>query len=104
MKEKINKNMQGLTEKERKELEILDNPKIEFLSSPISAGPLVKIFGKHGKNRKDKVVELRTKMRIKELGIDPDRNWQRYYQIRREEEERFDKRFNSKKQYERKNN
>lgn len=82
-----------LTEKERKELEALDNPDVEFLSSPI--GGIFSILSRRSyiKNRKKRVVELRTKIRIEEEGLDKSKDSQKYYGIRSEEEKRFDDRF-----------
>lgn len=90
----MKKNKQALSEEEKKELEILDNPDIEYLSP---SGGIVSIvfdlFFNSSSKRKEKVVNLRTKMRMSELGIDPSKEWQQYYKIREEEEKRFDERF-----------
>jgi len=40
---------------------------------------------------KEKVTELKTKTRMSELGLNPNKDWQKYYEIRKEEEENFDK-------------
>ena len=94
------KNKQVLSEREKKELEILDNPDIGYLSPSGGVVPIVldSFFNSLSK-RKERVVDLRTKMRINELGIDPDKDWQRYYKIREEEEKRFDERFKNYKRY-----
>lgn len=90
------KKNQPLTEKERKELEELDNPNIEYFSP---AGGMFAILGtlftsKGNKGRrKERVVSIRTKIRINELGIDPNKDYQAYYEIVKEEEKRFDERF-----------
>ena len=85
----------SLTEKERKELELLDNPNVQFLS-PAFGGPLLALFGKYGNRRKARVVQLRTKMRMGKLGLDPKKDHQKYSQIIAQEEDRFDKRFEGK--------
>lgn len=85
----------SLTEKEKKELEILDNPNVEFLSP--SYGPIIATFLYSKNKRKERVIELRTKKRMEELGLHPKKDWQKYYKIRKEEEERFDKKFNISK-------
>jgi len=74
-----------LSEKEKKELEILDNPNIEFMSP--SGGILPIIFGGDKLwNRKRKVVKLRLRLR----GSMSDEEYQK---AKREEEIRFNKRF-----------
>lgn len=91
---------EALSEKEKKELEILDNPDIKYLTPASGVVPIIldSFFNSLSK-RKGRVVDLRTKMRINELGIDPDKDWQRYYKIREEEEKRFDERFKNYKRY-----
>lgn len=84
------------TEQEKKELEYLDNPKIQYLSSPIGAIWSM-LFQKYVDPRKKRIIELRTKMRMEEQSLDPSKNWQKYQEIMDEEEDRFDKRFNTKK-------
>ena len=86
----MEKNNSPLTEEEKKELEVLDNPNIEYLGSPYS--PFVTSFF-NKKKRKKRIVKLRVKERLHELLIDPDVSYQKYYKILEEEEERFDKRF-----------
>ncbi|MEK7071983.1 MAG: hypothetical protein AAB849_01965 [Patescibacteria group bacterium] len=83
-----------LSEKEKKELEMLDNPQIEY-TVPSTAGIFSFLFNRSS-NRKDRAVELRTKMRMDELGLDPQIEHGRYYEIRAEEEKLFDERFNLK--------
>lgn len=39
---------------------------------------------------RNKAIEVRTRTRMSELGLSPERNWQKYYEIRKEEEN-FDK-------------
>lgn len=82
-----------LSEKERNELKVLDDPNIEHLVSPFGFIPL--IFGsKIGKsNNKKRVVELRTKMRMNKMGLDLKKNKEEYKKIKIEEEKRFDERF-----------
>ena len=86
---------QPLTEKEKKKLEVLDNPDIEYLSP--SSGMIPFMVASSIDSRKNKVVKLRTKMRLYELQIDPDQNHQEYYKIVEEEEQRFNERFKKKK-------
>lgn len=43
------------------------------------------------KRHKKKIIELKTKTRMSELGLDPDKDWQKYYEIKKREEENFDK-------------
>ena len=94
------KNKQALSEKEKKELEILDNPDMKYLSPSGGIAPIIlDSFFNSLSRRKEKVVDLRTKIRISELGIDPDKDWQQYYKIREEEEKRFDERFKNCKRY-----
>ena len=39
------------------------------------------------KNRhRKKIIELKTRTRMSELGLDPYKDWQKYYEIREEEE------------------
>ena len=76
----------GISAKETKELEILDNPSVQF-TAPATAGLLLP------NKRRDRVVKLRVKMRMAEEGLDEKTNWQRYYQLIQEEERRFDDRF-----------
>lgn len=83
-----------LSEKEKTELETLDNPEIKSFSS--SFNPMASFLADNISNisrRKERVVNLRIKMRMDELGLDPNKDWQRYYAFQKEEEERFDKRF-----------
>ena len=86
----------SLTDKEKQELEMLDNPAVQFMSSASGFGGVISsLFGKTStQNRKERVVKLRTKMKMEELGLDEKTDWQKYYQIEKEEIERFDKRFN----------
>lgn|GEM_PF-2480507 len=65
------------------------------MSSPTGfGGVLGSLFGKSSTNkRKERVVELRTKMKMEELGLDEKTDWQKYYEIEKEENERFDIRF-----------
>ena len=84
----------SLSDKEKKELEMLDNPEIQALSS--SWNPIFSIFADPISNlskRKKRVVRLRIKTRLEELGLDAKKDFQRYYQIHEEEERRFDERF-----------
>ncbi len=79
----------SLTENEKKELALLDNPQVEYLSSSWG-GIFSNVFGS---SRKDKVVKLRTKMRMGELGLDKNKNLEKYNEILKEERVRFDDRF-----------
>ena len=79
----------ALTKKEKKELEELDNPEIEFLQSPTGLGGVFSNLFKVS-NRKERVVELKTKKRMGEAGLDENKDWQKYYEIQEEEEKRFD--------------
>ena len=103
---KTMKENQPLTEKEKRELKIIDNPNIKFYPWLLARIISLVIWGTFGqryfaplkiryaelKKRKDRVVKLRTKMRLQELQIDP-KDYQAYYKIVREEEKRFDERF-----------
>ena len=79
-----------LSEAEKKELEYLDKPGIEFIAP--ATGVLAYLILNKPNNRKERVVELRTKLRMEELGLDDTKDWQKYYEIRAEEEKEFDKR------------
>jgi len=92
MKEKSD----SLTDKEKKELELLDNPKEQRMPSftgsfQIFTNFLNPLISKA--RRKERVAELRTKMRMSELGLNEHNDWKRYYEIKEEEEKRFDDRF-----------
>jgi len=89
----------SLTEAENKELDYLDNPQVELGTPP--AGLIAYMATNSKKKRKDRVIELRTKKRMSEAGLNVDKNWQEYYKIRGEEEKRFDERF---KEVDHKNN
>mgnify|MGYP001575087203 CR=1 FL=1 len=83
----------ALSEKESKELELLDNPQVKYLASSWG-GILQHLFGGLiGDQRKERVVNLRTKMRMDELGINPKEDFNKYYEIKDEEEKRYDQRF-----------
>jgi hypothetical protein len=84
-------NYSGLTKEEQEELELLDNPQIEFMGPIIS--PAINMFFQNLKSRKARVIKLRVKMRIAKLGLNPDLNYNDYYKIEQEEENRFDERF-----------
>jgi hypothetical protein len=84
-----------LTDAEKKELECLEDPRVEFMTP---AGGVVAIafeqLSSNSQNkRKDRVVELRAKLRMEELRLDEKKDWQKYYKIRAEEEKRFDEGF-----------
>ena len=82
-----------LTEKEKKELEMLDNPDIEYFS-PASGGLFSSLINSNlAGNRKERVVELRIKIRMEEAGLNENEDWQKYHEIQNEEENRFDERF-----------
>jgi len=82
-----------LTEEEKKELEMLDNPSVEFLSSSVG-GIFSSLFtSANTGNRKSRVVELKIKIRMEESGFGEKKDWQKYYEIQREEEKKFDDKF-----------
>ncbi len=94
------KNNNPLTDEETKELETLDNPAEQRMGNITSLTPYFfsKIFGggdplTNKSARRKRVVELRTKMKMFELDLDSNSDWQKYYDIRGEEEKRFDERF-----------
>ena len=93
MKDK--KQKQALSDKEIEELKMLDDPNVKFLSA--SSAPIVAFFVGSGGNslfgRKKRVVKLRMKIRMNELGLDSKKNWQECYKIEEEEGKRFDERF-----------
>lgn len=83
-----------LTEKEKEELEVLENPNVQYFYSP--AGTILSwLFGKKSelKYRKKRIVELRTKMRTEELNFDPMKDREKYEEIKKKEEHRFDRKF-----------
>ncbi|HOX61209.1 MAG TPA: hypothetical protein PLV72_04390 [Candidatus Magasanikbacteria bacterium] len=82
-----------ITEAEKKELEFLDNPQVQ-LGTPASGAIAFLAFNTLNK-RKERVTELRTKLRMEELGLNENKDWQKFYEIRAEEEKRFDERFGS---------
>ena len=69
--------------KEEEELRLLEDPRYAAMVN--------------NKKRRERIVELRTKARIEQLGIDPDSDWQKYYQIKQEEEESYNQKFSSNK-------
>jgi len=81
----------ALTDKERQELEYLDNPEVDLSAPPV--GLLGFMISGSKNKRKERVVNLRTKLRMSEAGLDENKNWREYYNIRGEEEKRFDERF-----------
>lgn len=91
----MRKKSQTLNDKEKDELVMLNNPNVKFFSS--SSAPIISRFLGSGhqnlSKRKERVVELKTKLRINELGLNPNKDWQEYYRIREEEERLFDERF-----------
>lgn len=84
----------GLTEKEEKELEMLDDPNVEFFTP--SFNPIWWLVKDKFKSRKERVVKLRIKKRMAELNLNPQKDFGEYYRIMEEEEKRFDERFNKK--------
>lgn len=84
----------SLSEKEAKELEVLDNPQVEFLSSSI--GGVFSLFFTKNK-RKKRTIDLRIKLRMEEMGLDPKKDFGKYYELRAEEEKRYDERFGNKR-------
>lgn len=88
----------GLTDEEAQELDMLDNPpdpRVKFLAPSVGALGWLLFSRKANspKDRRDRVVELRTKMRMAELGQGPQKDFQEYYRIVGEEEKRFDQKF-----------
>ncbi|MFA5128017.1 MAG: hypothetical protein WC457_03395 [Patescibacteria group bacterium] len=82
-----------LTDAEKNELEYLENPQVQFLTPPTSGVFGHFIVGDAQNKRKNRVVALRTKLRMEELGLNEQNDWQKYYDIKSEEEDRFDKKF-----------
>jgi len=83
--------MDKLTDQEKKELELLDNPEIKFLAPTI--GAINPFTVTNMSKRKERVVNLRTRQKMFEQGLDENKDWQKYYKIKEEEERCFDKRF-----------
>jgi hypothetical protein len=85
----------SLTDAEKKELECLDDPHVEFLSPSggFAALAFEQISSSSLNKRKERVVELRARLRMEETGLDENKGWQKYYKIKAEEENRFDERF-----------
>jgi len=100
MEEKIEKIKRVLSKKEEKELEVLNNPDVNYLA-PVGGffAIIFDSFFHRSSKIKKRVVYLRTKMRMNELGIDQKKERQRYQKIKAEEERRFDKRFKNYKRY-----
>jgi len=92
---KIKEAMQPLSNKETQELKALDNPDVKYYS--VASAPFMSLFVGSGyqrlSNRKKRVVELRTRMSLNKLDIEPDKILQERYKIKEREEERFDGRF-----------
>ncbi|OGF27091.1 hypothetical protein A2303_03265 [Candidatus Falkowbacteria bacterium RIFOXYB2_FULL_47_14] len=84
--------MDQLNDKEKKELELLDNPEVKYLTPSTGIVPYLLT---DRNRRKDRVVELRTKQKMAEEGLDENKDWQKYYKIKSAEEKRFDERFKS---------
>ena len=92
------KNNNSLTEEEKKELQLLDNPAEQRMGGVAGSIFPIALFGlgnplANKSLRKKKVVEFRIKMRAYDSDLDIDKDWQEYYRIREEEEKRFDERF-----------
>ncbi|MBU1630172.1 hypothetical protein KKD88_03800 [Patescibacteria group bacterium] len=114
-----------LTEQERAELEALENPNVQFLSSAMGGIWSMFLVNKDKRKRRvvelrtklrmeelgldakekfsvpfnrDNVVELRTKLRMEELGLDAKENFEDFYRIRREEEELFDRKWHEEEE------
>ena len=93
------KNNNPLGEEEKKELELLDNPGEQRMGNTTvgiwgsfqNAGNLLASSNKS--KRKERVIELRVKMRAYDLDLDIDKDWKDYDRIKTEEEKRFDERF-----------
>ncbi len=84
-----------LTAEELGELANLEDPHVQYIGSSTGGalGGILSIFFKNN-SRRDRVVELRTKLRIEELGLNRQEHFNEIYKIRREEEARFDELFN----------
>lgn len=81
-----------LSKREEEELKVLEDPNVEYLSS--SFGPIFSwLFGIKSqlKSRKKRVVELRSKIRMEGSNLDPKKDQQKYKEIQREEDQRFDR-------------
>jgi hypothetical protein len=88
--EEEDEDLKYLSEKERNELRVLDDPNVKYLTM----GLFSLIFGsKIGRNKsRMRVVKLRTKMRMIKKGLDPKKNAKEYKKIQTEESDRFNKR------------
>ena len=88
-----NKKTNGLTDKEQKELELLENPQIEFTGSALS--PIFSSFINRAsgsiKKRKQRILELKMKelCESKELTISD----KEYWDIKEREEKRIEELF-----------
>lgn len=82
-----------LTNEERNkienELEMLENPDVENLSPAM--GALMAPFLNRKSKKKKRIIELRTTLRMDELGLNEMKDWEKYHQIKEEEEERVNK-------------
>ena len=91
------KNNNPLWEEEKKELELLDNPAEQRMGNTTAGmwGAFQNINNLlyNKAKRKERVVELRVKMRAYDLDLDIDKDWREYDKIKVEEAKRFDERF-----------
>lgn len=85
-----------LTEKEKLELESLEDRNVQFMGSALNpVGTALIGNSRELSRRKERIVELRVKKRMEEEKIDPNEDFSAFYRIRAEEEklvnEKFDK-------------
>lgn len=79
-----------LSENEKIELSLAENPRIQYNSSAF--GGIWSIFQISKNQRRKKAVKLRTKMRMKELNLNWLKDYKEYRKIKKEEYDSFDKR------------
>jgi len=81
----------------KKNKPLTEKENVKFMSPPVAIPILIDIFSGKRK-RKKRVVNLRTRMKLHELQIDPSKDHEIYHRIIEEEEKRFDERFKNTKQ------
>ncbi len=92
VQKEIEEDLKYLSEKERNELLAIDDPRITY-SAPVTAWFLTFFFNKREKKHNQKrIIELRTKMQLAKLGIDPKNNKEEAIKIKEEEIRKFDAR------------
>lgn len=78
-----------LTETEQKELEVLENSSVQYLTS--ATGGIFSALLNRPTNRRDRIVSLRMKLRSEEIEeAERAEDWPRMAEIREEEEKRAD--------------